>query len=149
MRFSASVLSAALLVLAASANARNGFAQSCTGIGLVGSDRSLNLVATCTRLLGGNDGASQLNLNTCVGNNNGALLCTPEGSDYCAILNQPVTHFFLVFAGRGGNAFRSCSGCTITGSTIGCTCRNIAGGNVTSTFDLNTCIGNIDGFMLC
>lgn len=99
------------------------FGQSCSNISLVGSGPTEQLQATCRNINGGDNGAQVIPLSTCLTNRNGQLLCQVNG-----------------------NALNSCSGCSLSGTTLTCSCQP---GPVTTSIDLNTCIGNINGRMFC
>ncbi|EJD35730.1 Cyanovirin-N [Auricularia subglabra TFB-10046 SS5] len=118
-------LTNAFIVLSAlltSVSASSGFGLTCSDIHLDGQ----NIVATCLNEGGGNNGAQALGLNSCLINNNGEFACQ--------------------FNGGGLN---SCNDCSLGGTVITCNCFRANGGTDTSSFDLNTCIGNNDGVLVC
>lgn len=99
----------------------NGFLNTCTSPSLKGS----TLKASCINGGGGNNDAS-IDLNNCLTNSNGAL-----GSP-------------------GNGAFDSCKDCSLSGGDLTCSCTRPNGqGDDFSTIDLNTCIGNNGGVLVC
>lgn len=90
---------------------KTGFGQTCTA-SLV---QERNLLGLCSSGPGQVDTASVIDLNVCLTNLNGVL----SGAS-------------------GGNAISSCSGCTLTGSTFACICRDSIGNPRSASIDLNT-----------
>lgn len=126
MRFSGPAL---LLALAAGVRAQqfDNFGQTCSGIQLVGSGATQQLQATCRNTSGGDNGAQVIALSTCLTNINGQLRCQ-----------------------FNGNALASCTGCSLSGTSLTCSCaENGTGQSDRTTIDLNTCIGNENGRMFC
>jgi len=101
---------------------KTGFGQTCTA-SLV---QERNLLGLCSSGPGQVDTASVIDLNVCLTNLNGVL----SGAS-------------------GGNAISSCSGCTLTGSTFACICRDSIGNPRSASIDLNTVIGNRAGVLNC
>ncbi|KZW03316.1 Cyanovirin-N [Exidia glandulosa HHB12029] len=118
----------AALALAAVAHAQFvNFGLSCSNISLVGTGPTEELEATCGNGSGGNAGAQVIPLSTCLTNQNGKLGCQVNG-----------------------NAMNSCSGCALSNTTVlTCSCSPVSGPAVLTSFDLNTCIGNINGRLFC
>ncbi|KAJ8509263.1 hypothetical protein ONZ45_g8553 [Pleurotus djamor] len=116
-----STFSAFIALLPSAVNAEGGFARTCTGY-YVHDDHYLS--ANCADGSGGFKD-SQIDLNLCIANYNGNLVC----------------------AENGGYGF-SCAGCGIrTGWYMVCGCRDMAGGYVVA--DLNACVANIFGNLQC
>ncbi|KAH7882515.1 Cyanovirin-N [Phlebopus sp. FC_14] len=101
--------------------AASGFADTCSNYGVSGT----TLSADCLQIDQATDSTS-LNLDICLVNSNGELLCR-SGGDYGA----------------------SCSGCHLSGTTFTCSCNNDAHQPVTTSYNLNNCIGNNNGVLVC
>ncbi|EJD35733.1 hypothetical protein AURDEDRAFT_175183 [Auricularia subglabra TFB-10046 SS5] len=111
-------------------SASAGFGLTCTDIHLTGDGAGLNIAATCGNERGGNSGEQVLSLNSCLVNNDGEFACE--------------------FDGAGP---KSCTACTLGGdilTVITCNCVRANGAtSYSASFDLNTCIGNNDGVLVC
>ncbi|KZW02253.1 Cyanovirin-N [Exidia glandulosa HHB12029] len=101
------------------------FGASCNNIHLTGTGPSVSVQATCF-LPNGTTKSSTLGLSSCLTNSGGSLRCA-----------------------RGGNAMQSCSGCTLSGTSLRCNCGDGKGGNPSTTIDLNQCIANNNGNLGC
>ncbi|KDQ19709.1 hypothetical protein BOTBODRAFT_41072 [Botryobasidium botryosum FD-172 SS1] len=113
-------------------NAVGGFAQSCSWwggtYGQVGSTWVASLQATCRTASGGSV-TSTIDLSRCIANDNGNLSCRANGG----------------FTG-------SCSvdSSLGTGNTwLYATCRTSGGGYQRASFDVNSCVGNLNGNLAC
>ncbi|QRV73814.1 CVNH domain protein [Ceratobasidium sp. AG-Ba] len=107
-------------ILATPAIAGGGFSASCSGYGVSGT----TLTANCSDGKGGSRWSS-IDLNRCIANYNGNLVCAANG-------------------GFGG----SCSGCGIrTGAYMICGCRG--GSNPTPIANLDDCVANYGGNLAC
>ncbi|EFJ09177.1 hypothetical protein SELMODRAFT_428273 [Selaginella moellendorffii] len=95
------------------------FSRSCSGITYGGS----TLIANCVNQAGATV-RSQIDLNTCVGNNNGQLDCS---SGY----------------------FQSCAGIQYSGTTVSATCPSVSNQPIFSSRDLNSCVRNSNGNLQC
>ncbi|XP_024521273.1 cyanovirin-N homolog [Selaginella moellendorffii] len=95
------------------------FSRSCSGITYGGS----TLIANCVNQAGATV-RSQIDLNTCVGNNNGQLDCS---SGY----------------------FQSCAGVQYSGTTVSATCPSVSNQPIFSSRDLNSCVRNSNGNLEC
>ncbi|KAL4077904.1 Cyanovirin-N [Scleroderma citrinum] len=118
MHFSSISLSLVLVALSTHCAAQN-WSESCTNYGLDGTE----LDASCRR----DDGSynpTSINLDNCIGNNNGVLVC---GGDYSA----------------------SCSGCSMSGTTLDCTCREDSGTEHGTSVNLDDCVTNNNGNLSC
>ncbi|KAB5588983.1 hypothetical protein CTheo_7578 [Ceratobasidium theobromae] len=94
------------------------FGASCVNLSLIGT----TLYGGCKY---GNTGrylGTSIDMNACIANLNGNLVCQ-----------------------NGGNYGAFCTGCSLSGTWIKCTC----GGGGAGTIDLNQCIVNRDGNLAC
>ncbi|KAF8981838.1 hypothetical protein BDQ17DRAFT_1438192 [Cyathus striatus] len=108
------------------------FSHSCTWwggtYGTFGSNFVATLQATCRTITGASTTTS-LDLNKCIINASGYLRCQTNGGflGSCQPTNSPTT----------GNAY------------LQATCGNGNGGYYRDSFDLNTCVGNSNGVLVC
>ncbi|KAF8981840.1 Cyanovirin-N, partial [Cyathus striatus] len=114
------------------------FSQSCTWwggtYGTFGANFVATLQATC-RTVAGAYMTTSLDLNTCIINASGYLLCRP-------------IHYIM----RSGGFLGSCqpTNSPSTGDTyLQATCLDGQGGNNRASIDLDTCVGNADGVLVC
>jgi len=111
------------LLTSVSGAALSGFANTCESISFVGPT---TLQAECLNE-SGNTVFTSINLDSCVGNNNGGLVCS-----------------------GGGNFANSCQGSSLRGSTdLVSSCRNEAGDFESTSIDLNNCLTNNNGQLGC
>ncbi|EJD35728.1 hypothetical protein AURDEDRAFT_175178 [Auricularia subglabra TFB-10046 SS5] len=99
--------------LVANVAASSNFGFSCAGIHLTGSGGGVSVAAVCVNESGGDDGEQVLGLDRCLTNNNGALACQANGG-----------------------AMDSCTGCSLSGTVLTCTCFQSGGGLDISSLDL-------------
>ncbi|KAH7091890.1 Cyanovirin-N [Auriculariales sp. MPI-PUGE-AT-0066] len=104
----------------------NGYAASCTSVSLQGvTPRDVIMSATC-KTTSGSTVRSGVSLNSCLGNSNGGFVCK-----------------------KGGNAWLSCDSFGLSGTFLSAICSNTSGGGVSTSIDLNNCIGNSNGQLVC
>ncbi|KAH7911160.1 Cyanovirin-N [Hygrophoropsis aurantiaca] len=100
--------------------AANGFAASCNNYYVTGTD----LFADCLNADSSQRVATQVDLNYCLANNGGTLVCS-----------------------EGGSYSYSCSNCELaSGTYFQCACN---AGSGTTGIDLNNCVGNSNGGLYC
>ncbi|KAH7906185.1 Cyanovirin-N [Hygrophoropsis aurantiaca] len=100
--------------------AGNGFTDSCSNYYVTGTD----LYADCLNNDSSATYATQVDLNYCLSNNGGSLICS-----------------------SGGSYSYTCSNCELaSGSYFECSC---SGGSGTTGIDLNSCVGNSNGGLYC
>jgi hypothetical protein len=97
------------------------FAASCTNIALAPQASNV-LAATCQT--GTGTQATTLDLDSCITNSNGALMW-----------------------GSGGNYAGSCSGCSLSGTSLSCQCSDVNGTPHATTIDVNNQITNCSGML--
>ncbi|KAI6006276.1 Cyanovirin-N [Pisolithus orientalis] len=82
--------------------------------------------ATC-RTDSGSDQSTSIDLNNCVVNRSGALECVSSSGGYSA----------------------SCEDCSLSGTDLDCTCGNGSGGTDSASVNLNNCLTNSNGVLVC
>ncbi|KAI6021203.1 Cyanovirin-N [Pisolithus marmoratus] len=110
------------LVTAATLCAAGDFAASCYNYYLENTE----FFATCRKDTG-SDQATSIDLNQCVTNNRGALQCTSANGYYAD----------------------TCENCGLSGTNLDCTCGNGSGGTDSTSVNLNDCVGNSNGVLVC
>ncbi|KAJ7112128.1 Cyanovirin-N, partial [Mycena epipterygia] len=105
--------------------ADGGFASSCTNIQI---DDTVFLVTKCKNGAGAMVN-TKLDLDKCVENSGGTLnnSCPYDSGDFLS----------------------SCSGCSIHGTAFGCLCAFPDGQSSSTALDINACVGNNNGQLVC
>ncbi|KAH7923041.1 Cyanovirin-N [Leucogyrophana mollusca] len=97
------------------------FSRSCPDY----SVRGAILYAVCRRV-DGSQVTTQLDLDHCLENGNGKLVCRQNGA-YAS----------------------SCSACSFSGTTLSCQCRDEESHPQYTSIDLDQCVGNSNGNLVC
>ncbi|KAI6006274.1 Cyanovirin-N [Pisolithus orientalis] len=98
------------------------FAASCYNYYLENTE----FFATC-RTESGSDQSTSIDVNQCVTNDHGALQCVSANGNYAD----------------------TCENCYLSGTNLDCVCGNGNGGTDSASVNLNNCIGNSNGVLVC
>ncbi|EJD46262.1 hypothetical protein AURDEDRAFT_164497 [Auricularia subglabra TFB-10046 SS5] len=108
-----------------------GFSRTCSNIQLVGCSNGLSLAAICGNGNGGSNGWTYLPINSCFANLNGTLVGKQNGN---AMLN---------------GSCDSCSLQTDAPNRMDCRCFRINGSADWTTVNLDDCVTNQNGNLIC